>query len=139
MSLGRRVSRLTKAYINHHWERIEAILSEQEARHSAEQELSESLRPTEIPPPSTAQRPAPTESELSRAYRVLGLPDGADLVSVRQAYRELSRRSDPNRFPEGTPERERAQQIHEHVERAYQTLLKHLDRSSERFRNLMTD
>ncbi|MFQ3610547.1 MAG: J domain-containing protein [Fimbriimonadales bacterium] len=137
MSLGKRVSRITKAYINHHWERIEAILGEQEARASAEQELLETGRPTESAPAKSPTRPA--ESELSRAYRVLGLQEGADLNAVRHAYRDLSQRSDPNRFPEGTPERERAQQIHEHVERAYQTLLKHLDRSSERFRNLMTD
>jgi len=137
MSLGKRISRLAKAYINHHWERIESIISEQEARASAEQEIQERLPTSE--PVSAPAPAAQTESELSRAYRVLGLSDGADLASVRQAYRELSRRSDPNRFPEGSPERERAQQIHDHVERAYQTLLKHLDRSSDRFRNLMTE
>jgi curved DNA-binding protein CbpA len=70
---------------------------------------------------------------------VLGLPDGAELAQVRRAYRDLIARSDPTRFPDGSPERAKAEQIRQRIEQAYQTLLLHLDHTAQRFRNLQTD
>ncbi|CUU08021.1 DnaJ domain-containing protein [Armatimonadetes bacterium GBS] len=142
MSVGKRVTRLMKAYLNHHWERIEAIIREQEQEAQARAEaLQELERPatSESAPPSSSAKPAAAESEISRAYRTLGLEEGADLSRVRRAYQELSRRAHPERFPEGSPERARAEQIHTQIEWAYRTLLAHLDQSAARFRNLDLD
>jgi hypothetical protein len=58
---------------------------------------------------------------------------------VRRAYRDLIARSDPTRFPDGSPERAKAEQIRQRIEQAYQTLLLHLDHTAQRFRNLQTD
>lgn len=146
MALGKRLSRLAKAHWNELLERVETILREEEAetaaRQAAAEELQSAMQPQfevhpPIPPAATPE--AATETEVQRAYRVLGLPEGSDLVAVRRAYRELIGRSDPNRFPEGSPEREKATQIQQRIERAYQTLLLHLDHSAQRFRNLSVE
>ncbi|MDW8107473.1 MAG: J domain-containing protein [Armatimonadota bacterium] len=146
MALGRRITRLMRAHLSELWERVEAILQEEEAEAAARQRAAEELgdalhRPQPlISPPSAASAPTPSvEAELSRAYRVLGLPENADLAAVRRAYRELSARSDPNRFPENSPEREKARQIQQRIDQAYQTILLHLDHSTQRFRNLSVE
>ncbi|MCS7208774.1 MAG: J domain-containing protein [Fimbriimonadales bacterium] len=146
MALGRRITRLMKAHLNDLWERVETLVREEEAesaaRQTAQQELSDALQSprleTTTPMPSVTPKP-PAETELSRAYRMLGLPDQADLATVRRAYRELIARSDPARFPENSPERTKAEQIRQRIEQAYQTLLLHLDHSAQRFRNLSVD
>lgn len=146
MALGRRVTRLLRARLNELWERVEAILQEEEAeaaaRQRAAEELSDALhqpQPTALPPTTAPTATPSVPSEVSRAYRVLGLPENADLAAVRRAYRELSARSDPNRFPEDSPEREKARQIQQRINQAYQTLLLHLDHSTQRFRNLSVE
>lgn len=146
MALGRRITRLIKAQLNDLWERVEALTREEEmelaARQTAQQELRDALQLSRAdittPTPAAAPKP-PAETELSRAYRMLGLPDQADLATVRRAYRELFARSDPSRFPENSPERAKAEQIRQRIEQAYQTLLLHLDHSAQRFRNLSVD
>lgn len=143
MGVGKRVTRLMKAYLNHHWERIEALIREHEqeaqARAEALEELERPATRDAVPTPSSAQPAASAESEIRRAYRTLGLEEGADLSRVRRAYQELSRRAHPDRFPEGSPERARAEQIYTQIEWAYRTLLVHLDQSAARFRNLDLD
>ncbi|MCS7273128.1 MAG: J domain-containing protein [Fimbriimonadales bacterium] len=146
MALGRRVTRLLRARLNELWERVEAILQEEEAeaaaRQRAAEELSDALhqpQPTALPPTTAPTATPSVPPEVSRAYRVLGLPENADLAAVRRAYRELSARSDPNRFPEDSPEREKARQIQQRINQAYQTLLLHLDHSTQRFRNLSVE
>ncbi len=147
MAIGKRVTRLMKAYLNHHWERIRALIEEEateaEARARALQELerSQSLSGAESALYSTPASREPTagepsSAELARAYRTLGLPEGSDLATVRRAYRELSSRANPERFPEGSEERAKAEQIRSHIERAYQLLLRQLDPSGHRFRQL---
>lgn len=142
MALGKRLSRLAKAHWNELLERVETILREEEAetaaRQTAAEELQRAIEPQFNAPTPPAATPKP-ETELQRAYRVLGLSEDADLAAVRRAYRELIGRSDPNRFPEGSPEREKAAQIQQRIERAYQTLLLHLDHSAQRFRNLSVE
>ncbi|OYT74038.1 MAG: hypothetical protein CFK49_00135 [Armatimonadetes bacterium JP3_11] len=144
MALGKRLSRLAKAHWNELLERVESILREEAAetaaRQAAAEELQSAMQPqfgVNAPTPPAATPKA--ETELRRAYRVLGLPEGSDLAAVRRAYRELIGRSDPNRFPEGSPEREKAAQIQQRIEQAYQTLLLHLDHSAQRFRNLSVE
>ncbi|MDM7461912.1 MAG: J domain-containing protein [bacterium] len=137
MRLGKRLTRLARAHWNELLERVEGVLREEEA---AAHELSRALELPDAPTtPTPAAAPAPPPTELQRAYRVLGLPENADLAAVRRAYRELMTRSDPNRFPEGAPEREQARRIQQRIEQAYQTLLLHLDYSAQRFRNLTVE
>lgn len=146
MALGRRITRLAKAHWNDLLERVETIIREEEAeaaaRQTAADELNRAMQPQfDINAPATSAAPAKSvqQTELQRAYRVLGLSENADLAAVRRAYRELIARSDPNRFPEGSPEREKAAQIQQRIEQAYQTLLLHLDHSAQRFRNLSVE
>jgi DnaJ-domain-containing protein 1 len=126
-----------------HWgelvERVEQVIREEAAESAAAQELQDALDPTQPLPARPAPPANAQESAVSRAYRVLGLPDGADLATVRHVYRALIARSDPNRFPEHSPERAKAEQIRQRIEQAYQTLLLHLDPVAQRFRNLQTD
>lgn len=149
MAIGKRVTRLMKAYLNYHWERIRTLIEEEsteaEARAHALKELEQSQPPLA---PQSPHNPSlgstvPTHpqasagaSEVARAYRTLGLPEGADLATVRRTYRELTTRANPERFPEGSEERAKAEQIRSHIERAYQLLLKQLDPSGHRFRHL---
>lgn len=146
MALGRRITRLAKAHWNDLLERVETIIREEEAeaaaRQTAADELNRAMQPQfDLNAPAAPAAPAKSvqQTELQRAYRVLGLSENADLAAVRRAYRELIARSDPNRFPEGSPEREKAAQIQQRIEQAYQTLLLHLDHSAQRFRNLSVD
>ncbi|MCL6536384.1 MAG: J domain-containing protein [Armatimonadetes bacterium] len=144
MALGRRITRLMKAHWGELVERVEQVIREETAESAAAQELQDALDPTrrfETPDaPAGSARAAQTgETAISRAYRVLGLPDGAGLAEVRRAYRDLIARSDPTRFPDGSPERAKAEQIRQRIEQAYQTLLLHLDHTAQRFRNLQTD
>ncbi len=139
MALGRRITRLMKAHWGELVERVEQVIREETAESAAAQELQDALDPTRAPSAPSTPQPSAQETALSRAYRVLGLPDGAELAEVRRAYRELMARSDPSRFPDGSPERARAEQIRQRIEQAYQTLLLHLDHTAQRFRNLQTD
>lgn len=147
MAIGKRVTRLMKAYLNHHWERIRALVEEEtqeaEARAHALKELEQSqplsasdIRSSTPPMTPTVREATPLSAELARAYRTLGLPEGADLATVRRTYRELTTRANPERFPEGSEERAKAEQIRTHIEHAYQLLLKQLDPSGHRFRHL---
>ncbi|GIV08597.1 MAG: hypothetical protein KatS3mg019_0688 [Fimbriimonadales bacterium] len=142
MALGKRISRLAKAHWNDLLERVETIIHEEEAEIAARQTATEELQHAMQPPlhaPAPSIAPPDTATELQRAYRVLGLSEDADLAAVRRAYRELIGRSDPNRFAEGSPERDKAAQIQRRIEQAYQTLLLHLDHSAQRFRNLSVE
>jgi DnaJ-domain-containing protein 1 len=147
MALGKRISRLMRAFIEEQWQRLESLTQEEEAearaRQEAIRELERDLRQppaTPLPPSGAAaalREPQKASADpLPRAYRVLGLPPGADLPTVRRTYRELAAKSDPNRFPEGSPERAKAEQIHAQIEQAYRLLLRHLDPSADRFHDL---
>ncbi len=145
MALGKRITRLMRAFIEEQWARLEALGREDEAearaRADAVRELERDLsQPGVSKPAPSAQpvRPSPAEpvNPIRRAYRVLGLPENADLPTVRRTYRTLAAKSDPNRFPEGSPERAKAEQIHAHLEQAYRVLLRHLDPSADRFHDL---
>jgi DnaJ-domain-containing protein 1 len=147
MALGKRISRLMRAFIEEQWQRLESLTQEAEAEAWARQEALQELE-RDLSQRQTALRPAPETTPppqaakkasldpLQRAYRVLGLPPDADLPTVRRTYRELAAKSNPSRFPEGSPERAKAEQIHAQIEHAYRLLLRHLDPSADRFHDL---
>ncbi|MEN3000502.1 MAG: DnaJ domain-containing protein [Armatimonadota bacterium] len=145
MALGKRISRLMRTFIEEQWERLEALVREEEAESRAraeamrelEHDLSRSHSPTPLTAtPSTTPQKAPSIDPVRHAYKVLGLPENADLATIRRTYRQLSAKSEPSRFPEGSPERAKAEQIHAQIEQAYRVLLRHLDPSADRFRDL---
>ncbi len=147
MALGKRISRLMRAFIEEQWQRLESLTQEEEAEARARREALQELE-RDLNQPSAAALPAPGSAAAPRepkqasvdpvqhAYRVLGLPPDADLPTVRRTYRELAAKSNPSRFPEGSPERAKAEQIHAQIEHAYRLLLRHLDPSADRFHDL---
>jgi len=75
-------------------------------------------------------------AKLSRAYRIMGVQDGADLSEVEAAYRKLSARCRAAEFPEGSEERETADAIMARVNEAYNTLREELNPAAARFDKL---
>jgi curved DNA-binding protein CbpA len=135
----------------------EDILREREARDAAVRELDDivglpATRPadTSPSPPSQPQpessvasaqvRPAQPVDEraarIARAYKVLSLPEGADLTEVDIAYRKLAERCRSDAFPEGSPERETADAILQRLNEAYNTLREALNPLAGRFDKL---
>ncbi|MCW5946216.1 MAG: J domain-containing protein [Fimbriimonadales bacterium] len=142
MSTGRRAYDLLRAYIGHHWERLENIF-EADAR----KELNEYLRgpqiPSEPPPVPDDAKPSadvaddPTKPmDVATAYKVLDLSPDATLSDLKAAYNRLFERSLPTNFPEGSEERRKAAAVHLRVQEAYEVLLPRLDARLKRFRSL---
>lgn len=80
-----------------------------------------------------------TEAEVdpnASDYRVLGVAVGSDLATVQAAYEQLSRRCDPNRFPENSSYRKDAEKILSRVNAAYDALRRRLDPTENRFGKL---
>lgn len=90
----------------------------------------------ELAPP-TATAPTPVDaSPLAADYRVLGLSKGAGLSELQAAYDDLTRRSDPKRFPEGSAEQAQARKILERVNQAYENIRKEKNPTEDRFAKL---
>lgn len=90
----------------------------------------------EAPPsPAPASAPAPG-SALARHYRVLGIPDGADLADVEAARTALATRCDPSRFDEGSAEQTGAREIMRRVDEACSAIRSALDPTVGRFDKL---
>lgn len=130
MSLGRRAYNLLRGYLGREFDRIEAI-----DRVDALEELAE---PGATPPATQEQRRS-ERLTAERARELLGVAPDADFETVRRTYERLFKRSDPSNFPEGSPERERARQIHQKVGEAYAALLEELPALEKRFRSLDID
>lgn len=69
--------------------------------------------------PTQAEREA---DPVQTAYRVIGVPYGSDMSVVDKAVAELRSRAAPDRFPEGSPERDSAIKIHSRIDNAYAVL-----------------
>ncbi len=96
------------------------------------------VAPQQAPSPqprSAAPATAPA-SALAKAYRVLGLPDGADLSDVEAAHSALAARCAPDRFVDGSDEQRTAEEILARVEAAYDELRDALDPTAGRFDKL---
>lgn len=130
---------MLRAYIGREWDRIESVGGD--ARRELDEYLDSTRRPTAS---KTDSEPAPVkrieavkeETEVERAYKILKLEPNATLADLKRSFKTLSERSLPTNFPEGSEEREKAQDIHERVQKAYDLLLPILDPRLRRFKSL---
>jgi hypothetical protein len=159
MGISRRIQRILKGYVKTARERLDELEAELNARRELAEYLEpgsgastdlpsskpvtardavSSVRPT--PPPSPQGTPAASASQMSAEllshFRLLGIPPTADLRQAQEAYKHLTARADPRRFPEGSEERQRAEQILQRIQQAYDAVRQHLDPTSARFDRL---
>jgi len=87
----------------------------------------------EMTSPPTA--PAPTDPTQT-AYKILGIPPGADFLTVQTAANKLRDRCAVSRFPDGSQAQDEARVILQKVEEAYQVLQNALDPGAGRFEKL---
>lgn len=78
---------------------------------------------------------APTDPTLT-AYKILGVPPGADFLTVQTAANKLRERCAVSRFAEGSQEQAEARMILQKVEESYQVLQNALDPEAGRFDKL---
>lgn len=127
------------------WERAQAkINAAQAARELPRQQPEQSVPLAETVPstPSTAYsetpgpRPHPSSSMVQAAYTILGVPQGSNFETVRQAYIKLKERAAPDRFAEGSPDQAKAREIERRINAAYMLLMDSLAPSEDRFDRL---
>ena len=136
MSTGRRAYDVLRGYVNQEWERIRGVDDK-----SAEAELNHSLSINAI----RVERPASVETETVAidseiwARRILGVDIAADFSAIRAAFERLNTRSDPSKFPAGSPEAKQAAEIQARVQQAYAILTEGIDSTEKRFKSLEID
>lgn len=126
MSSARRAYDLLRAYVQREWDRIHPL------------EYEEALRELKAPspPPPREERPSTHEDPRVLARRILGVSEEAGFEEVRKAFERLDRRSDPAKFPAGSPEREKAAEIRRKVHWAYRVLSENVPPVEKRFKSL---
>jgi hypothetical protein len=128
-----------RGYVKAAEDRAERVAAEEELRLAkARKEALDEL--TEPVPARPDIRPAVRQSEVQlRAaadYRMLGLRPDAALEQVEAAWRELARRADPKRFPEGSDEEKRAADILKRINGAYARIREYVNPTEGRFGRL---
>jgi len=73
---------------------------------------------------------------VSTAYRIIGIPDGSDRTAIEDAVRKLRERCAPDRFNEGSPERQEALKILARIDEAYTLLMRSFNVEASRFDKL---
>jgi hypothetical protein len=79
---------------------------------------------------------AAVEVEALEDYVILGVPAGSELSVIESKYEELIRRCNPDRFPKGSDERKKAEEILNRVNTAHASITKRLDPTQNRFDKL---
>lgn len=158
MGIARRLRRLVKGYMQSAREQLDELEAELNARRELEEylepggslgepllpdntvraEAGVSLRETpttrqETPPAASTP---PLSADLLAHFRLLGIPPSANLRQAQEAYQRLMERANPERFPEGSEERQRAERIRQRIQEAYDAVRQHLDPTSARFDRL---
>jgi len=90
----------------------------------------------ELSPGRYAPAPTSQTDPMQTAYKILGIPPGADFLTVQAAANKLRDRCAPSRFADGTQEQAEARMILQKVEEAYQVLQNALDPGAGRFDKL---
>ena len=107
----------------------------------AEEKIAAARRGTEarqeLAPNTEGVGSTPVETvPLAADYRILGLAAGASMADVQASYNDLTRRSDPKRFPEGSYEQTQARRILERVHQAYENIRRENNPTEDRFAKL---
>ena len=66
-----------------------------------------------------AASPEPPTDPVRTAYKIIGVPNGSDFLTVEWAVNKLRERCSPTRFPNGSSEQADAQVILQRVEEAF--------------------
>ena len=153
MGISRRIRRIIKGYMKTARERLDELEAELNARRELEDYLepaggTDVHRHTENAPRQTHSEPMPAEqgrgtdtatpmsTDLLAHFRLLGIPPNADIRQAQEAYKRLMERAKPERFPEGSEERRRAEQICRRIQQAFDAVRQYLDPTSARFDRL---
>lgn len=151
MGITRRIRRIIKGYMKTARERLDDLEAE-----LARRELEEHLQPggaggakppeTATSAPSGASSVATGQNSVSDAeqlpadvqtsFRLLGLPPNATLEQLETTYAHLMKRADPTRFPEGSEERKRAEEVRHKIESAYRAVRDYMDSTYARMRRI---
>lgn len=151
MGITRRIQRIIKGYMKTARERLDDLEAE-----LARREMEDDLHPgdaggaklpgTATPAPAgyspitTGQDKVPDAEQLSAdrqmSFRLLGLPPNATLEQLETTYAHLMKRADPTRFPEGSEERKRAEDIRHKIESAYRAVRDYMDSTYARMRRI---
>ncbi len=81
-------------------------------------------------------RTSPDVQRLAADYKLLGVPVGAELAAVEDAWRKLATRADPKRYPAGSDEERRAGHLLNSINEAYERIREALNPTEGRFGNL---
>lgn len=138
MSTGRRAYDILRAYVNHEWDRVQGG---GESAPSAEEELAQALDKPWTLRPSKSEPEAPSlpADPKERARTILGASEGDDFQKIHAIYVDLMKRCQPSRFPAGSPDRIKAEQIRKMVQDAYAVLTEDVDETERRFGGLELD
>lgn len=143
MGITRRIRRIIKGYMKTARERLDDLEAE-----LARRELEEHLQPgeTTTSAPSGSSSVAtgqnsvpdaePLPADVQTSFRLLGLPPNATLEQLETTYAHLMKRADPTRFPEGSEERRRAEEIRHKIESAYRAARDYMDSTYARMRRI---
>jgi hypothetical protein len=157
MSIPDRLWRVVKGY----WTLAEEKVRDADSQAAAFQELAETLRrrvPERAPLVGGAHRELPpeelpgvgeeasTEAGVSRrpravdpcaaAYELLGVPPGASLATVQEAFERRLEEIRPERHPPGSPERAALEARRSALHAAYERLRDALNTTETRFEHL---
>jgi hypothetical protein len=139
VSAAKRAYDILRGYVGREWDRIQGVEHE-----LAEKELNEALQDPSYRSPSAYAGDRSEVYERSRdpveaARKLLGVSASAGFAEIRKAFERLNRRSDPEKFPKGSREREQAAAIQKRVHWAYGVLTDSVDATEKRFKSLEID
>lgn len=137
MSDAGRVYNVLRAYVGREWERVKDL-----DRKLAFEELDRASNPSApaIPAESATGGNPLSEAELeAQACKILGVETGEEFSVIRRQFDRLNERSKPDNFPENSPEREVARQLHARVKWAFLYLSRNVSETTRRFGSLEID
>lgn len=122
------------------WDRAQAKIDAAQARATASTPARPVVRDTlsDLPPGYEPPIPqvSPQPGTVDAAYRVLGIAPGSSFAAVKRAYETLQQRAAAAKFPDGSPELEKAKTIERRAAAAYMLLADTLQPADDRFDRL---
>lgn len=132
MSVGKRAYDIARAFIGRETERIGGL-----ERHKAIEELEKITVQAENKTLAEGRITIPSgSSPEEHARKILGVKSDASFEEIKKAYDNLSGRSNPENFDEGSPERTQAEALFAKIAWAYEKLTSEADSSKKRFSSI---